>query len=210
MAHPSRAELVERKAEALPEAAVIWDRGRGEWDTGRRALSPYEPVADYHAVIQDDAILPPDLPALLELVSTHAESAPIGLYVGQVRPQARLMAKAVRRAHESGIAWLEMAGGPIWGVGVALPVASLPRMIREADQYTHPLYDARLKEAYRTLGSWARYPIPSLLDHDPLEPSLIDSAGGDRRAYDFIGKRDPRGFAWDGPRIRIDQRGRLL
>jgi hypothetical protein len=209
MAHPSRRALVARKRPLLPDAPIVWDEGEGEWATGRRALLSYDPRAEYHAVIQDDAILPARFMEALELVVSHAHGHPVGLYLGRCRPAGRLMVKVIRAAHEAGATWVEMAGGPWWGVGMALPTPTIPGMVAAADLFTHPLYDARIKVAYKRAGVWARYPVPSLLDHDPELPSLLDAQGGDRRAHDFIGSRDPRSFDWSGPVVRVDLRGRV-
>jgi hypothetical protein len=54
---------------------------------------------------------------------------------------------------------------------------------------------------------WTRYPLPSLVDHDPGIPSLLDSAGGDRRAYRFMADTDPAAYDWKADPVVIDRRG---
>lgn len=207
MAHPSRAALAETLWERLGGELVFDEKG-DEWDTGRRALLAYDPRAEWHAVIQDDAILSTHFDEALELACAHAGDKPIGLYVGKVRPMPRTIRKAVRAAQIHGCAWLE-GHGPRWGVGVAIPTRFIPALVASADLYSHPHYDARLTHFFKTAGVYCRYPVPSLVDHDPERESLIDSAGGDRRAHVFLGDDDPAGIDWAGEPVLIDRRGRV-
>lgn len=208
MAHPERRELAEALSSRL-DAPVEWDRGAGEWDTGRRALLAYERSADWHVVVQDDAIVPERFTEAVELVLSHAVELSVGLYVGRCRPAGRLVTKTVLKAHESGSTWLEMPG-PWWGVAVAFPTAWIPALVAWCDLSTHPFYDARLARWTKTNGMRCRYPIPSLADHDPDRPSLLDIGGGDRRAHDYIGERDPAAFDWSRAPVTVDLRGRIL
>jgi hypothetical protein len=207
-AHPSRRALAERLSERLPRAELVYDRTDNEWDTGRRALLAYDPAASWHCVVQDDAILSEHFEDALELVTTHADGHPLGLYLGKVRPNPRVMARAISAAEAHGTPWVEWYG-PRWGVAVCLPTAYIPALVAQADHYTHPHYDARLARFFKMANVWARYPVPSLVDHDPALPSLIDSAGGDRRAYRFMGADDPHAIDWQRPPVVIDRRGYL-
>lgn len=208
MAHPSRRAMADALAERL-DAPIVWDRRSNEWDTGRRALLEYDPTAEYHAVVQDDAIVPDRFREALDLVTDHAEGHPLGLYVGRVRPYARLVKLAVAAAERAGSPWLE-AGGPWWGVGVAFPVAVIPALVAWCDLSTHPYYDNRLRAFVKQSGLWCRYPIPSLVDHDPGLPSLVDYGGGNRCAHRYIGDADPASIDWTREPVRVNQRGRLV
>lgn len=209
MAHPSRRDLAEPLARRL-DAPIVWDRNGVEWETGREALLAYESDADWHVVVQDDAIVPARFREALECVTAPLEpEQPLGLYVGRCRPRARMVTKAVRAAIDSSSPWIE-AGGPWWGVAVCLPTQSIPALVASADLYRSRFYDRRVGEFFRLAGRWCRYPIPSLVDHDPDLPSLVDSGGGNRRAHVYIGDRDPRSIDWSRAPVKIDLRGRIL
>jgi hypothetical protein len=208
MAHPTRADLVDHLERELEEPEVVWDRGQGEWDTGRRALLAYDPEAEWHCVVQDDAIPAMRFLEALDLVTAHADGHPLGLYLGKVRPVPRIMAKAVSAAENCGSPWVEWYG-PRWGVAVAIPTRYIPALVAAADHYSHPHYDARLARFFKMSNVWARYPLPSLVDHDPTIPSLLDSAGGDRRAYRFMADADPAAIDWTRAPVTVDRRGYL-
>lgn len=205
MAHPSRAALAEALWERLGGELVFDEKG-DEWDTGRRALLAYDPRAEWHAVIQDDAILSDRFVEALELVTAHADGHPLGLYLGKVRPNPRVMRRAIEAAEHRGTPWVEWYG-PRWGVAVCLPTRYIPALVASADLYRHPHYDARISRFFKMSDVWCRYPIPSLVDHDPTIPSLLDSAGGDRRAYRFLGDADPNALDWQADPVVIDRRG---
>ena len=118
------------------------------------------------------------------------------------------MVRAVEAAERAGTPWVEWYG-PRWGVAVCLPTHFIPALVAAADEYRHPHYDARLARFFKVANVWARYPVPSLVDHDPSVPSLIDSAGGDRRAYRFMLDDDPTAIDWRRDPVVVDRRGYL-
>jgi hypothetical protein len=186
MAHPSRGHLVGPLMDRLGVAArVIYDQGKGEWDTGRRALLAYDVEAEWHAVIQDDAILADRFVDALELVTAHAGEHPLGLYCGQVRPMPRVYSRAVAHAEKIGSPWLEHYG-PRWGVAICLPTRFIPALVASADLYRHPHYDARVTRFFRMANVWARYPLPSL-DH----PFATRQRGRRPSRLSLLGRRRP-------------------
>jgi len=74
MAHPTRRDGALRVREALGgEIPIVYDTNpvpsaapEQRWATGRRAWEAYDPDADWHLVIQDDAIVCQDMLAGLE------------------------------------------------------------------------------------------------------------------------------------------------
>ena len=211
MAHPRREALVERLRQEV-EAPVVWDRGEGEWDTARRALLEHDAGADYHLVIQDDAIVPAGFLAALEHVLRFVPAGtPLGLYLGRCRPEARLYTNAVRLARHLGLAWLEEFGGPRWGVALAFPVADLDRLVEWGDEHgRRRVYDARVHRFYRLADRHARYPLPSLVDHDPELPSVLGSSRGNRRAHLYLGTSPVESVDWSTPALKVDYRRRLV
>lgn len=209
MAHPSRRTWAEDLGRRL-EAEVVYDADGVEWHTARRALLSYDPASDWHVVIQDDAIPCDQFRDALDAVLPHARGLPVGLYLGTVRPQGRLVTRAVASAQRAGVNWIEwQGGGPRWGVGVAYPTRQIPALVAGADLDPHPHYDARVRRFYKLSGVSARYPLPSLVDHRPADenPSLICSQNPDRRAHVF--QRDVSDVDWSGGALVIDRRGRF-
>lgn len=200
MAHPRRAPFVEELQAQLPEATVVWDQHDDRWETGRRALLAYQPDAEAHAVIQDDAIPCADFIAGLERITDAAQGHPIGLYIGSVRPHQNTVTPALRRAIHEGSPWL-VAPGPYWGVGLVLPVADIDELVAWGDKKPEiKNYDRRIARFYETQGRDCWYTVPSLVDHRPVHenPSLVTGRVADRRAHSFL-KGSPLDVDWTQP-----------
>lgn len=190
MAHPSRADFIPSIVDTLDDVAqVVWDERNDRWDTGRRSMLAYDRKATHHLVIQDDAILCADLVAGLTVALNHVPAdAPVGLYVGSLRPRYMQVDVAWQRARRSGSPWLVMEG-PWWGVGVVVPTDQIRAMVSWGD--LHPEianYDRRMARFFkeRDIDCW--YTVPSLIDHRSGHPSLIPGRTGHRTARTFIGK----------------------
>lgn len=206
MAHPSRAAFVEDLTSQLPpETCVVWDQHNDRWDTGRRSLLAFDPDAEAHLVIQDDALICPDIILGAELVAQP--DRPVCLYTGKVRPDARTVTPALRFARRTGAPWIAMPG-PRWGVGIILPTAHIPEIVEWGD--THPRienYDSRIGGYYRERDIDCWYTVPSLVDHRPVDenPSLIPQRTGNRQAHWFIGDNDPAGIDWSVPPVLVGE-----
>lgn len=185
MAHPSREHFVAELELRLDRpATVVWDRGAGEWDTGRRALLAADPAATHHLVIQDDAIPCRDLVSGVEFAAVLAGEQPIGLYVGNDGPPS--FAPLIERCLDTGAPWFR-AGGPHWGVGVVIPTSHARQIVEAMDRRADvPNYDARIAKWYRKAGIEALYPMPSLLEHR-AGPSLFANRSPERSAHRFVG-----------------------
>ena len=57
MAHPRRREMVTELLKQLPDTPVFWDTDNNLWHTCKGAWLMHDPTADYHVVLQDDALL---------------------------------------------------------------------------------------------------------------------------------------------------------
>ncbi len=203
MAHPDRAEWVADLRAALRpfEPTVVWDRHGNEWDTGRRALLAYEPEATHHVVLQDDAVpcrdLIPGIEAALDAIPDPARAA-LGLYLGQTKPRPGKIAQAVAAADDAEAVWIVLRE-LLWGVGVVLPVWTIPPLVREQDRSGLPEYDRRISRWLVRAEIPVWYPWPSLVDHRD-GPSLLAHGGGERRAWRFLGAdASALGVEWWGP-----------
>lgn len=212
MAHPARQPLVDDYL--LPrldvEPTVVWDRHGDRWETGRRALLAHDPDAEYHVVVQDDALVSSRLAAGVAAVAAHVPArAPIGLYYGSIRPARPHIDRPWREAVARDACWIALHRSPMWGVALALPVADLAAVVADGDARPEvPNYDRRIAHSYHDAGRLQYFPVPSLVDHrsGDRDPSLISGRTNKRRvAYSFLGEdvcaadRD-----WTGP-VVFDQ-----
>lgn len=192
MAHPTRKEQVEDLQGQLDrDTPVAWDPNpepspdpTQRWATGRAAWELHDPTADWHLVIQDDALACPDLLAGLEQALT--ELGPDGIvsaYTGTGRPDQRNVKRAIKYAQQHDHAWLP-TWSLNWGVAIAAPTATIPAMLEWCSHpnRAHLNYDMRIGQYYRDIQGWRTwYTHPSLVDHRDGD-SLIGH-GGDRRAH---------------------------
>jgi len=177
MMHPSRAAFLPYLSERLEGAPAFIDDGGGLWATARRAwASGLDAGAEYHLVVQDDALVCDDFRAQAEALLDDPSVAR-SFYFGRRRLYAD-------RAPE----WLE-AGHvdlPIlhWGLAICLPTAFLPSMLAFADAWEAPQDDAKINRFLKSRGIRTRYPLPSLIDHR-CEVSLVtgDAEPGRRAVY---------------------------
>lgn len=190
MAHPSRRRFVDLLFLGLDkEASVIWDRCNDRWETGRRSLLEHDPAADYHMVIQDDAVPCRDLVAGATEAAAVAGEHPLGLYIGRVRPHRETVTPAVEAAIKNGDRWFRHEG-PWWGVAIVIPVAHIEEIVKWGDDRPDVKnYDRRISRWYGEQRIECWYTIPSLVDHRPVNenPSLIKGRIGNRQAHHFIG-----------------------
>jgi hypothetical protein len=205
MAHPNRSAEVAELLTALDrDVPVHWDpegppAGGGDrvWRQARATWQLHDPAADWHVLIQDDAIVCPDLLAGLEQALEHVPAdAVVSPYLGTGRNVPRRWQVMAEQADKRGAPWI-VSGRVMWGVCLALPVARILEMITWCDRKAGMPDDMRV-------GAWAVrnqldvwYPWPSLVDHRTV-PSLTKS-----RARDRVARRHHDGSAldidWSGP-----------
>lgn len=211
MAHEKRAAWVPDLSQALGGAQVVWDRYNDRWDTGRRSLMAFDSGADYHVVVQDDALLPPNFMAGLQLaLDNRPQDGPIGLYFGKVRPRASETSRLFRAAEKNNARWIRYPG-PWWGVGIAVPTADIAEIVAFGDGRTDIAnYDLKIARYYQKTNRMCHYTIPSLVQHRSEDnPSLVEGRTGQNRvAYQYVGDRDPAQIDWSGPVINAE--GRLV
>lgn len=188
MAHRSREALVLDLVQSIDaDVTVAWDQRNNEWDTGRRALCAYDRDAQWHVVLQDDAVVCRDLIAglghALERVPVNAA---VGLYIGRERRENGRIARIAARADAEQCSWIHLPQLH-WGVGLVVPVALIDDVVRTGDR-THVVeYDRRLSSVFRKMRMPVWYPWPSLVDHRD-EPSLLRHDRHEpRRAHRFGG-----------------------
>lgn len=189
--HPRRSDLVNRLAARLGvnQQRIVWDRHNDSWDTGWRAWRAHDPDADWHLVIEDDALVCRDLLAALERALDYLPHKSVAsLYLGTKTGNSGIL-RTADRADEVGASWIR-SPSLAWGVAIAAPVSSIDGMLTWCDRltcYSHRVYDTRVANYYADVLRWPAYfTWPSLVDHAP-EPSLLDHTTG-RQARRFIGE----------------------
>lgn len=192
MAHPKRAHLIPRLTERLGLSAddVAWDRRSERWDTGRRAWEMYDPTADYHLVIQDDAVVAADLIPGLEKALDHVPAeANVCPFIGTRRPAQRVVQQLIRTAERKKASWIEFPS-LFWGVAIIVPTPVIGDMLAFGDSITaYPNYDKRIGQFFVQRLHWPTYCTwPNLVDHrDDLESLCGHGAG--RVAHRFAGEQ---------------------
>lgn len=183
MSHPDRAKSAEkllREVSAMPfiQPEIIYDEIRDEWDTGSRSLRYGVGKADWHVVIQDDAILTPSFyDNVLGATQNVPTKSVISLYVGTARPFGDRVKQAVDKAYSA--TWLSHML-LLWGVGIVIPSDHIEPMLEfVADR--EEAYDIRIGIFYQRNMIPVYYTMPSLVDHDDDLGSLLDHGNGDQR-----------------------------
>lgn len=197
MAHPSRARYFPHLRERLGDVPwVIDEAGEGCWPTGRRAWALHDPTADYHVVIQDDAILCENFieRATAQLIPRY-KAYSFFLSSGSPRRLARirrLLARKRRRAESRHL---------YNGVAVCLAVALIEPMLQWIEErevrfdrmWGTTRDDGRIAEFILKRGLVVCYPLPSLVDHR-VGKSLVRQypvPASERVAVAFVDKPRP-------------------
>jgi hypothetical protein len=199
MAHPDREAEVGQLLAALDRPVPVhWDNegppsGQADrvWRTARAAWLMADPAADWHALIQDDAVPCADLLAGLERALEHVPAdAVVSCYLGTGRTVPIRWEALARAADTAGASWVRTQK-LMWGVCVLLPVALIPEMIGRADRRVGIPDDMRVAGWAEKTGYEVWYSWPSLVDHRKV-PSLTK-----HRAPDRVARRWHSGSALD-------------
>lgn len=181
MAHPSREEFFPYLRQMLGNDIpfAIDHDSKGVWPNCRNAWLLHDPTAEWHVVIQDDAIVCEQFQRRAEEViersgGTHA----INFYFGRRGNQTEQAARELERGFAMRVA-------PTWGVAICMPTAWIPEMIEYCDQLSHPADDYRIGRFLKHKGIMTYFPMPSLVDHRAGK-SLVGDPGDKRHAYAFI------------------------
>ena len=189
MAHPDRVHEVEKLVDRLDRPVpVAWDdegppSGNGDrvWRTARRGWNLADPEADWHVLIQDDAVPCADLLAGLERALAFVpQDVVVSPYLGTGRNvpiRWEAMANAADRAGAQWVRSLKL----MWGVCIVLPVPLIADMIEFADRRAGVADDMRVAGWAEKREREVWYPWPSLIDHLPI-PSLTKHRAKERVA----------------------------
>jgi hypothetical protein len=224
MAHPVRRPLVEQLLEQLGDVPVSWDKHaepstdpRRRWATGRAAFELADPDSDWHVVVQDDAIVSDRfVEGLASALKNVPYGAVVSCYLGTGRPAQTKATQGVARAEKAGVPWVVLDEIK-WGVGIAVPTATIPAMLEWCDGQPTMPYDARIGRYYASQLGWqAWYTWPCLVDHRQ-GPSICGHGSSGRFAHGFAEDATvpdwsllPPSESGEARAFRNSQTGRLL
>lgn len=189
MAHPDRQAEVDQLLAALDrEVPIYWDEegppsGKADrvWRTARGAWNLADPAADWHALIQDDALVCPDFLTGLEHALAYVPpDAVVSAYLGTGRTVPIRWEALARAADTARASWVRTQK-LMWGVCIVLPVELIPEMIERADRRAGVPDDMRVAGWAEKTGREVWYSWPSLVDHRRV-PSLTKHRASDRAA----------------------------
>lgn len=189
MAHPQRELEVGRLLSALDRPVpVAWDdegppSGNADrvWRTARRGWQMADPEADWHVLLQDDAVPCADLLAGLERALAYVPpDAVVSAYLGTGRNVPIRWEAMARAADTAGATWVRSLK-VMWGVCLILPVGLIPEMIIYADRRASVPDDMRVAGWADKTRREVWYPWPSLVDHLTI-PSLTKHKARERVA----------------------------
>lgn len=178
MSHPKRtqeAKALYAKVKKMPftSLALVFDDGKGEWDTGKRALEiAASTKSDYSLVLQDDAIIGKNFYTnLINAIQNIPEKTILSLYLGRVRPHMLSVRRAFDRATETNSSYISYST-LMWGVGICLPTKDVYSMLKHVERYPNELYDTRIGRYYLDQYKKVYYLTNSIVDHNDSLPSL--------------------------------------
>lgn len=169
-----RAKALKAQLDAMwfEDVKIIYDVGLGEWDTGKRSMEHGIGKADWHVVLQDDAIISSTFfENLYVALSNIPQRSLVSLYLGRVKPSATQVNSAFNKAMASESSWISMRT-LCWGVGVVIPTEDIEPMLENSKTNPRILYDRRIGLYYVNKQRKVYYTTISLVDHDYMLPSL--------------------------------------
>src|SRR5690606_31396008 len=119
--------------------------------------------ADWHLVLQDDAVVCRDLiPALEKALDQVPGAATMSPYMGKQQKGATAALAAKGRRD---VSWVRLPR-IVWGVAMAAPVYTIRDMLKWCRGHSIPNDDTRISVYYRDAVAFpAWYTWPSLVDH---------------------------------------------
>lgn len=188
MAHESRERYFNYLREKLGDVPFsidkIGEENIGIWENCKRSWKLYDKNADYHVVIQDDAIIGNDfINKAIKEIEAHPGNA-FSFYFGN---RKRFKETAEKADKQNGITmhWLS------WGVAICLPVNQIEKMIKYCDKLPERLKkhdDTMIANFLKSIKMPVWYPMPSLVDHRNEDTLMNSDLEGGRKAYKFIGE----------------------
>lgn len=210
MTHPERGEELMKLLALLDREVPVYSdpggppSGNGDrvWSVAREAWLMYDPAADWHVLIQDDAVPCADLLAGLEQALDYAKlSAIVSPYLGTGRAVPSRWERMATEADRQRASWVR-SDRLMWGVCLVARTEIIPEMVAWCDRKSGMPDDMRVAAYAKRHGLEVWYTWPSLVDHRADVPSLTK-----HRARERVARRHHQGSALDlnwGGEIVVD------
>lgn len=180
MAHPKRKEWAEQLSKELA-CPIYWDIDNNVWNTCKGAWNLHEKDADFHVVIQDDAILTSNFKEktknFIENICKYNKNVAFQLYHGGGKNDQK---QVIQFGYKQGYVIKHLMA---WGVAICLPVSLISEMLRFGDGYYMWQDDIKIKYFLKNKKIPTIFPLPSLVDHRKMTDgnnTLTGSADSDR------------------------------
>ena len=188
MAHPSREYYFAKLKQQLGDAPFAIDQNNNLIENCKAAWRLHDKTADFHVVIQDDAIVCNNFKERAENFITDMESKRIAEnqtvygYNFFIKPEYKPN-QMLSFARQGYIIEARNRGG----VAICLPVNQIESMLKYFDTLKDRHDDERISQWVVKNKFRMCFPIPSLIDHDDDQPSLAGNKPHQgRHAYKFI------------------------
>jgi hypothetical protein len=177
MAHPSRAKYFSYLNGKLDGPRFSIDEGWGLIENNRRAWKMYDPKADFHTVIQDDAIVCDHFKERAIDILASTDWA-YNFYFGNRENLKSTAIQGMRMGH--------IIGEMRWGLAICLPTKLISEMLEFCAKMKSRHDDTNIAKFLKHKKIKTFYPMPSLIDHRADEKSLVGDKGTGRKAWYFI------------------------
>lgn len=179
MAHTSREKYFGYLRERLGEVPFSIDQGWGIWENCKRAWQMRNPKADFHVVIQDDAIICDRFRERAEQILSTERGTAYSFYYGRRGNKTREAREGLQRGFIVK-EWIS------WGLAICLPKHIIGEMMGRFSNVRNRHDDSMIAKFLKEKGIKIYFPIPSLVDHRAGEISLVGDPGKNRQAAYFI------------------------
>jgi hypothetical protein len=139
----------------------------------------YDPTADYHVVIQDDAIVCDNFKERAEKILEQAQGLPVSFF--HVSPLSYKKHRE-QRLSSGYIIQPSLSGG----VALCLPTKLIPEMLIHYDGDIVPHDDHRIGRFLLSINVPWFFPMPSLIDHRVGNPSIMWKTVSTHPANEYI------------------------
>ena len=175
----------------LEDFNIVQDwKQRGAWATDRTCwITGLLTKSTHHLVLQDDVILCDDfLKSTLKCIQVYPKS-PIGLYVNR---------KIAEEARSKDYRWVQIPDG-VWGQAIILPNFLISRFLDWEKKHILPHFkhdDSRLAMFLVDQKIPAMCPMPSLVNHDGAERSIVGQSNKNKIARWYIANKSYLDYNW--------------
>ena len=186
MMHPSRKKYLPYLKKKLGNVPVAMATDASIWNTCKKAWLLFDPKAEYHFVIQDDAIIGKNFYEHVEGLISNGSEYVYNLYLGKPRFRS-----AVKRAKDKKKGYIRKSNIH-HEIALGFPTKHIEKMVKYVDQINtaeNINHDKTINRYVRENNMVVFFPLPSLIDHRAEESLHTMNRGHYKaKALWFIGE----------------------